>query len=459
MTATPSWVALARLGCEVWAGTSLFFTLLLLLGLARLRSRAHSPFQKPWPSLLILRPCEGAEPGLHENLLSTLSAHYPGARRVRFLVPSATDPAYQAAFLVIAHAQLPPNCVAEVLTTTPRPFDNRKVAQLSAGAENSHEEIVVTVDSDVYLSDADLPALIGAMSDSAATTAGPVAAAFAAPVEVCPKTLWDRASAALVGGSPQNFLALYGLTGLMGGVPSMAGALCAIRRSALSEIGGFPGVSQFLGEDYELARRLTSRGYRIAVSPLPARCTDGGRTAKDVILRVARWLTVVRAQRPLLLLTYPLLMAATPAVLLWAALWQTSTLSTLAMALLVSRMLLNRCLRHLQREKSSLLVTPLEVLAAELLLWLGLARALGTRVVRWRGHLFRIGAGGRMHPVLAASPTRRRQRESQLAPSSAAPNAMASSTAQPNFGLAPSSSLSTSPTSGNSAPPPESTTA
>lgn len=459
MTATLSWMALARLACEVWAGTSLFFTLLLLLGLARLHARAHSPLLQPWPSLLILRPCEGAEPGLDDNLLSTLTAHYPGTRRVRFLVPSVTDPAHQAALSVIARAKLPPDCSAEVITTTPRPFDNRKVAQLSAGTANSHEEIVVTVDSDVYLSDADLPALIGAMSSNTEPDRRPAAASFAAPVEVCPLTVWDRASAALVGGSPQNFLALYGLTGLIGGVPSMAGALCAIRRSALSEIGGFPGVSQFLGEDYELSRRLTIRGYRIAVSPLPARCTDGGRDSKAVISRVARWLTVVRAQRPLLLLTYPLLMAATPAVLLWAALWQTSTLSILAVALLVSRMLLNRYLRQLQGERSSLLSTPFEVLAAELLLWLGLARALGTRVVRWRGHLFRIGAGGRMLPVQSTPPALRKQLGAQPAPSSAAPKAMDSSTAQPDFGLDPTSSLSTSPTSGSSAPPPESTTA
>lgn len=159
---------------------------------------------------------------------------------------------------------------------------------------------------------------------------------------------------------------LYGLTGLIGGVPSMAGGPRAIRRSALSEIGGFPGFRSSWART-ESPAVLTIRGYRIAVSPLPARCTDGGRDAKAVISRVARWLTVVRAQRPLLLLTYPLLMAATPAVLLWAALWQTSTLSILAMALLISRMLLNRFLRHLQRERSSLLGTPFEVLAAELL--------------------------------------------------------------------------------------------
>ena len=61
--------------------------------------------------------------------------------------------------------------------------------------------------------------------------------AFASPLEVAPRTVWDRASAAVVVGSPQNFLALYGLNAIFGGSPNMAGALCLYRRSALHAIG------------------------------------------------------------------------------------------------------------------------------------------------------------------------------------------------------------------------------
>jgi len=380
---------------EVWAGAALFFTLLLLAGVWRLRHQPPPPLPRKWPPIALLRPCEGAEPGLRENLLSSLRAHYGGPRRVLFLVPDATDPAFAVIREVLAVAQAEGRDPASVVLTGPRPRQNRKVAQLLAGLEHCEEAIVVTVDSDVALGDADLPALIAALRPDDGPT---IAAAFAAPVEFAPQTPWDRISAALVGGSPQNFLALYGLYGLYGGVPSMAGALCALRREALLRCGGFVGLLSYLGEDYELARRLTGLGLRIALSREQARCTDGGRSLGEVIARVARWLTVVRAQRPLLLFTYPVFMAATPALLLTALFTRSRNLGMLATALLGLRALLCWALRRTQGLGRSPLAAVTEVLTAELLLWLGLGRAVVTRRIRWRGHRFRIGRGGTMMP-------------------------------------------------------------
>lgn len=378
---------------QAWACAAVFFTLLLLYGVWRLRRRARPPVPRSWPAIALLRPCEGAEPDLLVNLLSSLRAHYAGPRRVLFLVPDADDPAYAVAASAVAVAHAEGLDAAEVVLTRPAQRQNRKVAQLVAGLAYCEEAIVVTVDSDVRLGDADLPALVAALDADPA-----VAAAFAAPVEVAPQTLWDRISAALVGGSPQNFLALYGLYGLYGGVPSMAGALCALRRQALLRCGGFAGLLPYLGEDYELARRFTALGYRVALSREPARCSDGGRSRAEVIARVARWLTVVRGQRPLLLFTYPIFMAPTPVLLLTALLAQSLALGAYAVVLLATRALLCCELRRTQALRRGPLTAVAEVVSSELLLWAGLGRALRTRRIRWRGHYFRIGRGGLMLP-------------------------------------------------------------
>ena len=380
---------------EVWASASLFFTALLLVGVGRLYRQPLPPPPRHWPPIALLRPCEGAEPDLLLNLLSSLRAHYAGPRRVLFLVPDADDSAYAIILAAIATAKAEGRDEAAVVLTGPQPRQNRKVAQLLAGLDHCAEELVVTIDSDVRLGDADLPALIAALRPDEGDN---IAAAFASPVEVAPQTPWDRVSAALVGGSPQNFLALYGLYGLYGGVPSMAGALCALRRTALGRSGGFGGLLSYLGEDYELARRLTQLGYRVALSRGHARCTDGGRSLGQVVARVARWLTVVRAQRPLLLLTYPVFMATTPVLLLVALLARSAKLGVYAAALLGLRMLLCWALRQLQGQRSGPLSAAAEVLGAELLLWLGLGQALLTRRISWRGHRFRIGRGGVMLP-------------------------------------------------------------
>lgn len=386
-----------RTAIEVCGGSAVFFTLLLLLGLWRVRRQPRAPAPKEWPALAILRPCEGGEPGLLENLRRSATAAYPGPRRVLFLVPSRSDPAYAVAATVAAEVPADPRCTVEVLVTSPRREDNRKVAQLAAGLDACREPVIVTIDSDVCLEDGDLPALIAALD--AAPAGGPrPAAAFASPVETAPRTVWDRASVALVGGSPQNFMALYGLTGLVGGVTAMAGALCALRRDALLEVGGFDGVRGYLGEDYELSRRLRARGHGVALSPEPARCTDGGRDAGGVILRVVRWMTVVRAQRGLLLVTYPLFVAATPPLLVAALAYRTPLLSLFALLLLGTRALLCDGLRRAHGVRRSparaLPLAVLEVLAAEALLLVAFVGACLTRRVRWRGHRFRVGRGG-----------------------------------------------------------------
>jgi ceramide glucosyltransferase len=237
-----------------------------------------------------------------------------------------------------------------------------------------------------------------APGDGAATVLGQ-GAAFAAPIEVAAQTPWDRASAAIVGGSTQSFLALYGFHRLVGGAPSMAGALCAFRRQALVAIGGLDGVRDCLGEDHELAQQLVAAGYGVGLSQRPACCYDSGRSARATIARVGRWLTVVRGQRPELLPTYPLLLAATPALLFAALVVRSPIMLAFTSLVLLLRLLLCRALRRFQGLQRGLLASLGEVLQGEGLLWLGFLRAVSSRRIRWRGHPFLVERRGRLRPI------------------------------------------------------------
>jgi len=383
---------------EVLSGVNIGFTASLLYGLFRLSRRP--PLLGTAPPLCLLRPCEGDEPGLYANLLSSLRAAYGGPRRVLFLVPDAADPAFAVARAVVDAAAVDSRLTgisAAVLTTAPRPLDNRKVAQLLVGLAHSDEEVVVCADSDVRLEDGDLDALVSALlAEQGPRIAG---AAFAAPIEVASATLWDRASAALVGGSPQSFLSLYGLSALFGGAPSMAGALCALRRSAILAIGGLENVRGCLGEDNEIARRLVAAGYRVALSRGPGRCCDSGRSAGQAIDRVARWLAVVRSQRPELMPSYPLLMAATPALVACGLVLHSPIFIGLTTAVVALRTLLSWSLRRFFGLRIGALRAFCEVFLGELLLWLGFLRAVSSRRIRWRGHAFYVERGGRLRPA------------------------------------------------------------
>lgn len=387
------------LAIQLSCGLALGLTGVTLGSLALLRRRPP-PAPPRWPAIAILRPCEGDEPLLYENLLSSATAPYGGPRRVIYLVPGAADGAHgpcQAAAQAARDAGVPAEVV---LTGVGEGAGNRKVAQLAAGLPRAGEaEVIVQADSDVLLLGGDLEALVSALLGD-----DRVAAAFASPAELRPETAADRASAALVTASQQNFLALYAVARATFGTPSLAGALCAHRREALERIGGFAPLHAYLGEDYEIARRFVAAGYRVAASRGPARCTDGGRGPREVLGRVARWLMVVRAQRPALLLGYPLALASTPLQLALACLLRDPLHGAMAMGLWALRAALALYLGRIhERPRASLMGelgrAALDVWRAELLLLLGLARSLRSRRIEWRGRAYRVEAGGRLAPT------------------------------------------------------------
>lgn len=414
-TETHGALFLLRTLTEVWGGVNVGFTAMLLWGLHDLQrgwtqarlTAGPSTAATQTPPIAILRPCEGDEPGLAENLRSSLLSPYDGPRQVLFLVPSVEDPAHAIAQAVVRDTQAPAT-TARVVVTDPPPLCNRKVWQLEIGLAACPADWVVCADSDVRFASGDLPALLAPLLSGATAAAGsdrPVGAVFAAPIEVAPQTAWDRAGADLVTASAQSFLALFAMQALIArltrrpNAPQMAGALCAFPRAALSHIGGIARFRDCLGEDNEIARQLTLHGYRIAVAPRPAHCYDGGRDRAAVIARVARWQTVVRAQRPALWPTYPLMLGATPGVWLLAIAWPSPTLSSFAMLLLLLRTLLSGWLLRLQGLPAGPVRALTAVLSAETLIWIAFWRSARSRTIQWRGHPFRVESGGRLRPA------------------------------------------------------------
>jgi len=389
-----------------WAVAALIFSGVSVYVTARL-ARALRRRQDParWPSIALLRPCEGAEQGLHENLASSLAA-YGGARRVVLLVPSERDPSCAVARAVAAAA---PAGSIEVVVTHAASRKNRKSAHLAVGlshvlappggqgAATAAPEVIVQADSDVRLDDEALPALVAALLERDG-----VAAAFAVPIEPDGVTFADRCASALLSASQQDFLALRALSYLSGGVVVLAGALAAHRTDELVATGGFASLEDLLGEDYEVSRRLRARGREVEVSARAALCAIEGRGFREIAVRTARWQMVARRQRGLLLFaSYPFLLAATPLLLL-------ASLGLLAfgqpLPLLVTSLAwaARAMLASVLRAAHGVPVSPWRavtlVLAGELLMLASFPRALFGDEVVWRGRRLRIAPGGRIEP-------------------------------------------------------------
>lgn len=355
------------------------------------------------PPIDILRPCEGTDPGLEDNLLSTVTCHYPAARRVFIAVPSSRDASAVIAERVKARAaELAPDVVVEVVVTGIESEANRKAAQLARVYPATNATVIVQADSDVRLDDRSLPALVTALL--ADERAG---CAYAPAVEIAPQTFGDRLSAALLSSSPHALVALAALGEAAGGAPMVAGALMAHRRDALDAIGGFRALEPYLGEDFELGRRLHELGRTVRVSPEPARCTDGGLSLWQVVRRYARWILVVRRQRPSLMLTYfallaclPLVSAATLATVVVKDLYYPWVVLALGVFVLL-RALLGLTARRAYGMGGGFVAALTAAVAGELVLFCSSVLALGPSTIEWRGRRFHIGARGAMEALRA----------------------------------------------------------
>lgn len=343
-----------------------------------------------WPSVWLLRPCQGDEPGLRDNLASSLLS-YPGERHVVFLLPSETDPAYAVAAAVAAGGR------AEVVVTAASPRGNHKSAQLAVGFERAVNadpppEVIVQADSDVRLDGDSLTGIVAALGEDVE-----VGAAFAPPVELATRTMGDLAASGLVTASLQDFFALAALSRLGGSVTSLAGALAAHRRGELERSGGFAPFVGLLGEDFEIGRRLHARGRRVSVASVPARSVGSGRSLRAVLERTARWVMVVRRQRPALLWAYPALLACTPLVFIASvALAAVGILGPMmvTVGLVGLRLGFALRLRRIHAAPTSAIQALGLFVAAELLMLFATLRAVTVPYVTWRGRRLRILMGG-----------------------------------------------------------------
>lgn len=331
----------------------------------------------------IVRPCAGDEHGLGRALLSTAATSTTAQIEVRFAVAREDDPAFAVASDVAKTLRAQGVDARVVLTGARGP--NAKAEQLARALRGVACDVVLVADSDVDLAGADLDALLAPLSDER------VAAVWAPPVEVEPETPADRASAAVLDASMHAFAVLGALDA--GG---MVGKLIALRSRDLAAVGGFGDLVECLGEDMELARRFRELGKAVRRVDLPARSLARGRTWSASVARYARWIAVIRAQRPALLASYPLVIAPTfPLVALSLAAAGIEGPRALGVGLgaLAVRLFVAALAR---RRSGSRRTTSLafDAVTSDALLWSSFVRALGTTRVTWRGVSLEITRGG-----------------------------------------------------------------
>jgi hypothetical protein len=331
--------------------------------LFRVLRQPAAPPGRPVPPLLLLRPLD--EPT--EAELLNLALPLPEDLPVRQVVVSPYRP--RLAEGVEWHYSDPP-CL------------NRKVGHVLYALDTLRrgEQQILVVDADVAVDRALVEALSSALSAGATLST-------AAPVPEGGTGLGAAALRGLLRSSQHSFVALDRMSA---GSRAICGKALGLSGAALEALRGLAG---HIGEDLELARFLHVRGLPVTRVTATARMPLGRVEFPGVLRRIRRWMQVLRAHRPGLWPTVPLLLAPTPLLLVAAAALGAPLVVAVASGLVASRILLAR---RLAPENGVL-----DWLLGEALLLAAFVRSVPRRAVRWRGRVFHLAPGGRMRPDAA----------------------------------------------------------
>jgi ceramide glucosyltransferase len=253
------------------------------------------------PSISVLKPLDGIEPQLEENVRTFCEQTYPRFE-VIFCAQDPNDPALDAARAVAR--RYPQRSVAVVAGGGP-PLRNPKIANLQAAMPLVTGEIVLISDSDMRVRTEYLQRVAEAFADERVGAATTLYAARAVDAFVA------RLGALYVN---DQFTPSVLVATALQPLRFCFGATMAVRASVLAEIGGLRALGATIADDYALGDLVAKAGYRVALaSEVPATLVTETALA-DLLAREIRWARTIRAVRPLgyagSVVAFPLLFGA-----------------------------------------------------------------------------------------------------------------------------------------------------
>jgi ceramide glucosyltransferase len=332
-----------------------------------------------FPSVCILKPLHGDEPGLRENLESLCRQDYAGPVRMVLGVQDPKDPA-----IVIAQALQTAHPEADI-TVVVDPTNhgaNRKISNLINMFRDSRGEVVVISDSDVRVDPGHLNQIVAALQQP---TVGLVSCLYRGrPVA----NVWSILAAMDVNYRFMPSVAM-GLT--LGLAQPCLGPTMALGRDLLQRIGGLERLSNMLADDYELGRAVREQGYQVAFPPTLIDHVCPERSAREMLVHELRWARTVGMIEPAGYLgsgiTHFLPLALIGSALLGFSGW---SLAALALILAIRLGLIFHQSRRIGEDRPALWLTPWRDLLS---FGVFIAAFCGDRV-EWRGVRLRVKRDG-----------------------------------------------------------------
>jgi len=372
------WSSVAASGVAIVGCAYLLLAAILVRSFARHRRETRTTAA---PSITILKPLYGDEPGLLDNLRSFCIQDYRGDVQIIFGVQEPHDSA--VATVERLRRALPGGDLDLVIDGKAHGV-NRKVSNLVNMAPRIRHDVVVVADSDIRVDPSHLARVIAALEEPG------ISAVTCLYYGIAVTGLWARLGALFINA---QFLPSV-LVGLAFGLARPCfGSTLAFRRATLAAIGGFKPFADCLADDYAMGQALRTHGGRIAIPPFAVAhlCPQG--SFGELWRQQLRWARTIRSIDPIgytgTVLGHPLPWALIAALL---GVGSTALLSAIAIALVATA-----CRMAVLRQVERACVLPSQpywlVPACDLLSFAVFVVSFLRWEVSWRDHRFRMVAG------------------------------------------------------------------
>jgi ceramide glucosyltransferase len=378
----------------VWAIIASCFTGVALYRLSLARPPEKTSRNRRRPHVLLIRPVDSPTARELESLAAPID--YPGtlthvvvspfrprltSANVRWLASDPLSRNRKVGHLAYALATLQ----AERSGTRD---DEPSIEERPDAMTATGDQVVMCIDADVSVDAALVGALVDELRDGAALSS-------AAPRPTVSQSLGGHAVRGLL---VQSHHAFEVIDAMSTGARAICGKAIALSPVAVAEL---VKLKDCIGEDLELAHVLHEKGLPVSLAKATANVPQAEHVGLvPVIDRFTRWMQVLRAHRPILYPTVPLLFAPTPMLMVLTSIVATPW-AAVALSVLVG---LRIILANRQDDRGGL---RFEWLLAEMLLlvcWLNSLKQGNT--VQWRGRQFSLKPGGRMEALIAPSEAR-----------------------------------------------------
>jgi ceramide glucosyltransferase len=203
------------------------------------------------PPVSILKPVRGLDREAYENFASFCRLDYP-EYEILFAVPAREDPATP----IIEKLQRDfPRRQIRLLIGSPEVGTNSKVNKLCHLTKEAKYDLLVMSDSDVRIESDCLREMVAPFSQPkvglvTALFRGMPGRSFASALDALGVPADSAASALVACRLERNMRFAFGW-------------MMAMRKSHLYEVGGFEAIANHHSDDFEIGRRIASKGYRV----------------------------------------------------------------------------------------------------------------------------------------------------------------------------------------------------